>query len=175
MISMKPFEIKSCSTAEVLFSSEECDNIKLCLEAAVKVRTCLARADLRGAYLTGANLAGAYLTGANLTGADLTGADLTGAYLAGAYLAGANLTGARLSWTSHTLLAEILRREADDNIMKCSFTGLVLINQHWCWDKWISLEITPEIRWAAAVLSKWIKPDEQGIHIDAIRRLTNIP
>ena len=145
MISMKPFEIKSCSTAEVLFSSEECDNIKLCLEAAVKVRTCLARA-----YLTEA-------------------------YLAGAYLAGANLTGARLSWTSHTLLAEILRREADDNIMKCSFTGLVLINQHWCWDKWISLEITPEIRWAAAVLSKWIKPDEQGIHIDAIRRLTNIP
>ena len=137
---MKPFEIKSWSTTEVLFSSEECDNIKLCLEAAVKVRTCLARADL--------------------TGADLTGADLR---------------GARLSWTSHTLLAEILRREADDNIMKCSFTGLVLINQHWCWDKWISLEITPEIRWAAAVLSKWIKPDEQGIHIDAIRRLTNIP
>jgi hypothetical protein len=65
------FEIKSRWNASVLFSLET-ENMKLCVEAAVK-----SRANLRDANLGGANLRGADLRGADLRGADLRGAKLT--------------------------------------------------------------------------------------------------
>lgn len=80
------YEIKHRLTGAVLFSLE-CSSLKLCVEAAVKMR----------AYLVGANLGGAYLGGANLGGANLVGADLGGANLVGADLVGADLGGADLA------------------------------------------------------------------------------
>jgi uncharacterized protein YjbI with pentapeptide repeats len=65
------FEIKHRFTGAILFSLET-ESMKLCVEAAVKVR---------------ANLGGAYLEDANLKGADLGGANLARANLAVAYLA----------------------------------------------------------------------------------------
>ena len=56
------FQITHKTTGSVLFELE-CENLKLCVQEAVK---------------SGANLSGAKLTGANLTGADLTGANLDG-------------------------------------------------------------------------------------------------
>ena len=62
------FEIKHWVSGKVLFSLET-ENMKLCLEAAVK-----SGADLRGADLRGADLSGADLRDANLSGAHLRGA-----------------------------------------------------------------------------------------------------
>jgi hypothetical protein len=94
------FEINNRFSGEIIFSLET-ENIKLCLEAAVKSNTYLGGAylrgaDLGGADLGGADLGGAYLRGADLGGADLGGADLRGAYLRGADLGGADLRGAYL-------------------------------------------------------------------------------
>ena len=69
------FEIKNRFSSSVLFSLET-ESLKLCVEAAVKIK-----ADLRGADLRDADLRGADLRGADLGGADLRGADLRGAYL----------------------------------------------------------------------------------------------
>ena len=59
----------------------EDNSVKKAVEEAVKDKTCLRDAylrgtDLRDAYLRGADLRGAYLRGADLRGADLRGADL---------------------------------------------------------------------------------------------------
>ena len=78
------YEIKHRLTGDVLFSLET-KSLKLCVRAAVEVKT-----DLRGA-----DLSDAYLVGANLRGANLHGANLSDAYLHGAYLHGANLHGAQ--------------------------------------------------------------------------------
>ena len=69
------FEIKNRFSSSVLFSLET-ESLKLCVEAAVKIK-----ADLRGADLRGADLRDADLRDADLGGADLRGADLRGAYL----------------------------------------------------------------------------------------------
>ena len=139
------FEIKSWIDGQVLFALE-CGSIKACVEAGVKAR---------------ANLSRANLSWANLSGANLSWVDLFGA----------NLSGANLSWQSHDLLAEILRREAGDDIKRRSFAGLILVSRDWCWATWIKLEVTADVRWAASVLAKWIKPEDTGEHIEAIKRL----
>jgi len=83
---MMKFEIKHRFNVSVLFSLE-CESLKICVEAAVKSKTDLGDADLRGAYLRGADLRDAHLGGADLRGADLRDAHLGGAYLGGADLA----------------------------------------------------------------------------------------
>jgi hypothetical protein len=93
-------KIKHRYTGAILFQRES-TSLKLCVEAAVKAKTNLGGADLRGAYLGGADLGGADLGGADLGGANLGGADLGDAYLGGAdlrdaYLGGADLGGAYL-------------------------------------------------------------------------------
>ena len=90
------YEIKHRLTGDVLFSLET-KSLKLCVRAAVEVKTDLSGAYLHGAYLSGANLSGAYLHGAYLSGANLCGANLRDANLVGANLCGANLVGANLS------------------------------------------------------------------------------
>ena len=89
-------EIKSRWDASILFSLET-DNLKLCVEAAVKSLADLSGANLSRANLSGANLSCADLSGANLSRADLSGADLSCANLSGADLSRANLSGADLS------------------------------------------------------------------------------
>jgi len=104
------FQIKCRFSGAVRFEGRFA-SMRLCVEAGVKARANLARANLDGANLggaylaranlDGANLGGAYLARANLDGANLDGANLDGAYLAranlgGAYLARANLAGANL-------------------------------------------------------------------------------
>jgi len=98
-------------------------------------------------------------------------ADLSRADLSRANLSGADLSRADLSWQSHDLLAEILRREAGDDIKRRSFAGLILVSRDWCWSTWLKLEVTAEVRWAASVLVKWVKPEDTGEHIDAIKKL----
>ena len=114
------------------------------------------KTDLRGADLGGANLRGAYLRGADLGGAYLGGADLGEADLGeadlrGADLGGADLTGARLSWQSHDIIADILLREAGDDIAKRKIAGLVLLSRDWCWQEFASLD-DPLLDWAMEVL-----------------------
>lgn len=87
-------EIKSWIDGSVLFSLET-KSIKLAVEAAVKSRANLFRANLTGADLTRTNLFRANLSEADLTGADLFRANLFGANLSEANLTEANLTGAR--------------------------------------------------------------------------------
>jgi uncharacterized protein YjbI with pentapeptide repeats len=142
---MPLFEIKCRFTGVVRFSLE-CENAKACVEAGVKA-------------------------GADLEGADLEDAYLRGADLQGAYLQGADLRGANVNWQSHDILAEILRQDAGADIKRRSFAGLVLISRDWCWSTWLRLDVTAEVRWAASVLAKWIKPEDSGVHIEAIKQL----
>ena len=107
----------------------------------------LSRANLAGANLAGANLARANLARANLAGADLARANLAGVYLAGANLAGADLAGARINWSSHALIAEVLRREAGLDVEKRKFAGLVAISRDWCWSEFLALS-DPMLGWA---------------------------
>jgi hypothetical protein len=87
-------EIKSIYDAVIFVSSAL--TIKDALIEAIKAKTDLSGADLRGANLSGADLRGANLRGANLSDANLSGADLSGANLSGADLRGADLSGADL-------------------------------------------------------------------------------
>ncbi len=96
-------EILSRFSRTVIWAHEiKGNNLKITVEAAVRVginltRAHLAKANLSGARLYGANLDSAFLAGADLSGADLAEASLAGAYLAGVNLSGANLVGANLS------------------------------------------------------------------------------
>jgi hypothetical protein len=122
----------------------------------------LSEADLRGADLSWANLSGADLSGANLRGADLRGAnlreaDLRWADLSGAVLSGANLRGAAVSWQSHDLVAELLRRAAGDDVPRRMLAGLVLVSRDWCWNTFLALDIDPALRdWALTELRRWV-------------------
>ena len=90
------FEIKCRFDGSVIFALET-DSMRLCVEAAVKSRANLSRADLSCANLSGANLSCADLSGANLSGANLSCANLSRANLSCADLSCANLSGANLS------------------------------------------------------------------------------
>ena len=136
----------------------------------------LTGADLGGAFLSGADLTGADLTGADLSGADLggaflhgaflSGADLGGAFLSGAFLHGADLTGAVVSWQSHDMIAEILRRAAADNPARRMLAGLILISRDWCWDEFLALDIDSELRrWALDELRQWVRPGDNAPEI----------
>ena len=122
--------------------------------------------DLSGANLSGADLSGANLSRANLRGADLRGADLGGAFLSGAFLHGADLTGAVVSWQSHDMIAEILRRAAADNPARRMLAGLILISRDWCWDEFLALDIDSELRrWALDELRQWVRPGDNAPEI----------
>jgi uncharacterized protein YjbI with pentapeptide repeats len=117
-------------------------------------------ADLRYANLQYANLRYANLQNANLQNADLynanlQNADLQYANLYNANLQYANLYNAKLNFTSHNLLAEILKRAALDDVKHRKIAGLVLISTDWCWDKFISLK-DPSMKWALTELAKMI-------------------
>ena len=120
----------------------------------------LRRANLDGANLDGANLDGANLDGANLDGANLDGANLDGANLDGANLRRANLDGAKINWTSHALVAEILRRAADGDIERRKFAGLVLISRDWCWAEFLRMTSDPQLEIALDELAKWVTEDD---------------
>ena len=118
---------------------------------------------LSGAYLSYADLGGAYLNGANLSGATLTRADLSGADLRGADLSYANLNGVCVNWQSHDLIAEILRRAAEDDVSRRMLAGLVLVSRNWCWDTFLTLDIDPALRdWALTKLNKWVKEGDDA-------------
>ena len=136
----------------------------------------LRRADLSGAFLREADLSGADLREADLTGADLGDvnlrgaflrrADLSGAFLRGAFLRGADLSGAVVSWQSHDMIAEILRRAAADNPARRMLAGLILISRDWCWDKFLALDIDSELRrWALDELRQWVRPGDHAPEI----------
>ena len=126
----------------------------------------LGGAFLHGADLSGADLGGAFLSGAFLHGADLSGADLSGADLGDADLSGADLSGAVVSWQSHDMIAEILRRAAADNPARRMLAGLILISRDWCWDEFLALDIDSELRrWALDELRQWVRPGDNAPEI----------
>ena len=110
--------------------------------------------DLSGANLCGANLCGSDLYGANLYGANLRDADLYGANLYGANLRGSDLSFTKINWDSHDLIAEILRREAEEDIEKLRVPGLIMMLRNKCWDYFLKLE-HPQKKWAIEVLKKY--------------------
>ena len=106
------------------------------------------------------------LSGADLSGANLCGTDLGGAFLSGAFLHGADLTGAVVSWQSHDMIAEILRRAAADNPARRMLAGLILISRDWCWDEFLALDIDSELRrWALDELRQWVRPGDNAPEI----------
>jgi len=154
-----------------VIAEREADNLRKAIVWCVRNRSDLTGADLRGAYLrgvdlTGADLRGAYLRGADLRGAYLRGADLTGACLRGAYLTGTYLTGAclrgvDLNWQSHALLAEILRREAGQDVPRRRLVGLIAISTDWCWDDFLQID-DAERDWALDILAAYVQSDDEA-------------
>ena len=89
------------------------------------------------------------------------GANLARANLAGAYLARANLAGIKVNWTSHDLIAEILRRWAKDSIPRRMLVGLIVVSRDWCWPQFLRIK-HPEKKAALAELSRWLQKDEKA-------------
>ena len=104
--------------------------------------------------------------GVNLCWADLSWVDLREAFLSGADLRGAFLSGAVVSWQSHDMIAEILRRAAADNPARRMLAGLILISRDWCWDEFLELDIDSDDReWALAELRQWVRPNDNAPEI----------
>ena len=127
-------------------------------------RANLGGANLEGADLWQANLQEANLRGANLQGACFWHADLREANLVGTNLVTNNvwkaqLEGARLNWSSHILIAEILRQAAGDDVEKRKVAGLVLISRDWCWKQFLKLR-DPLLDWALETLAPWAAGDK---------------
>lgn len=78
---------------------------------------------------------------------------------AGSDLSWSNLSGSNLSWSSHDLLAEVLRRAAGDNIQHRMIAGLLLVSREWCWDEFLAVEGVDN-EWALRELAKWIQPSD---------------
>jgi len=116
----------------------------------------LGYADLRNADLCNANLRYAYLRYADLGYADLRNADLCNADLRNV-----KLDNTVINWQSHDLLAEILRQNAGDFVDRRMLAGLILVSRDWCWDKFITLEISKKSQlWAFKTLAKYITEND---------------
>jgi hypothetical protein len=174
-------EIRSRWTNKVLYATEAA-SMREAVEKAITEGAMLDGARLDGAKLEGARLEGACFVGASFVGARLDGARLDGASFVkarlegasfvrasfvGARLEGARFVGARMNWTSHDLVAELLRRAANMDIEKRSFAGLVLISRDWCWKHFAGL---PLFGWAVGVLAPNVQrgDDVPKIFLDAI-------
>ena len=120
-------------------------------------------ANMRYAILEGANMRYAILCGAKLRGAELRGADLRGADLRGAFLQSANFHGAdlstaslrkaRLNWMSHTLLSELLWREADTASRQQGAAWVGRLTGA-CWRTFLASG-HPDLEWALDVLASY--------------------
>ena len=90
-----------------------------------------------------------------VAGETLARANLAGANLAGANLDGANLDGAKLNWQSHGLVAELLKRAADQDVRHRMVAGLIAVSLDWCWDEFLTLrhDYPAELEWALGVLA----------------------
>jgi hypothetical protein len=132
----------------------------------------LRNADLSGAYLIGADLRHADLRDADLSDANLSGADLRGAHLSGAclshadlshaYLSDAYLIGAKINWSSHDLIAQILRLAADEDIEKRKIAGLILVSRDWCWPDFEAMQNDPNFDWCIAILAGYVTEDDDA-------------
>jgi hypothetical protein len=145
-------------------------------------RANLSSANLSGANLSGANLSWANLSWANLSGANLSEANLSRANLSEANLSEANLSRANLddemilSWTSHDLVSEILKRASGEDIDKIKVAGLILVSRTKCWADFIAMG-DPLTDWALDVLAPYAKdgdgaPDvirERRARLDAVK------
>jgi hypothetical protein len=69
--------------------------------------------------------------------------------------------GATISWGSHELLSELLRREAEDSVTRRSFAGLVTVSHDWCWPDFLKCG-HPELEWALQTLAKFHKPGDSA-------------
>lgn len=81
--------------------------------------------------------------------------DLRNANLYNVDLRNADLRNANLNWQSHTLIAEILRQAANENVQWRMVAGLVAVSLDWCW-KEFKEKLTPEQwEWGVSVLKQW--------------------
>ena len=86
--------------------------------------------------------------------ADLQGAYLRVANLQGADLRGANLQGAEISFSSHDLVSEILKRAAGEDISHLKLAGFILLKRDWCWKEFLEMREGCK-KWALGELRKW--------------------
>ena len=94
----------------------------------------------------------------NFEGCDFTGADFQDVELFGSKLFGSTLDNIDVGWSSHQLIAEILRQAAGDDVGKLGLAGIVYQHHHKCWDSFISMK-HPDTVWALRLLAKRIKDD----------------
>ena len=104
---------------------------------------------------SGETIAKAVESYADLRYANLGYANLRYANLSSANLSYADLRSAKISWSSHDLISEILKRSAGDDIAKLKVAGLILVCREKCWSEFLSI-CDPLSEWAIDVLRGWI-------------------
>jgi uncharacterized protein YjbI with pentapeptide repeats len=137
---------------------------RACLAGARLVGARLDRASLVDASLDGALLDRARLVGARLNRACLDRTSMVGACLDRACLAGASLNRAslcdvsldhaRINWQSHDLIAELILRDAENDVAKRKVAGLILASRGWCWNQFLAID-DPLREWAIDVLKRY--------------------
>ena len=121
-------------------------------------RAVLRSADLRYADLSSAVLRYAVLRYADLRSAVLRSADLRYADLSYADLRYAVLSGIKISWSSHSLLSELLWHKAD-TIQRQMLAAFVGRKNEWCWDEFSKMR-HKEKKWAIDILKEYAKDDK---------------
>jgi hypothetical protein len=85
----------------------------------------------------------------------------------------ANFEGAKINWQSHSLLSELLRRAAGEDLLKQAMAALIGTHTDWCWAVWMNdsapegcqkahwdLLVSRPRNWALGVLTTYLKDDE---------------
>lgn len=136
--------------------------------------------DLRTVIFEYTNLTGSTLSGSNLFGVNFSGSVLSKVNMSGAILSFAdfffcdlrsvNFTGARISWNSHDIIAEILRRESNNDHEKLKVAGYILVNRDKCWteyganyNSYFLLDDRVLMDWAIKTLKNYITVEDDSV------------
>jgi uncharacterized protein YjbI with pentapeptide repeats len=133
---------------------DRCNAYRLQASKASFIRTRAVMMDASSSNFSEADLMDSLFTGTDFGFSDFRQANFTGCCLVRACITEVKLDGATIEWTSHDLIAEILRQEAGDDIEKQKIAGFILINRGKCWRDFLQID-DPLKSWALEVLSKY--------------------
>ena len=143
-------QIKHHVTGAVLYASGKKTTKEVVIEAV-----------LRGSDLSGSDLSWSNLRGSDLRGSNLRGSDLSGSDLSWSDLRGSDLSWSNLSWSDHTLLSEILWRNAGEDLQRQMLAAWVGRKTGWCWSQFIA-HPHPKREWALDTLADWVRDGDDS-------------
>lgn len=131
-----------------------------------------AYSDLEQAKFRNINSRGISFYYSDLSYSKFENVNLYGCLFTHANLYNIRLIDCTIDWTSHDIVAELLRQEANGDIEKIKIAGAVLLSRHKCWKDLMKVAKQEDYEWALEVLSKyatesnplpvnkWLPPDQ---------------